>query len=141
MLTVLPIRYVADVDASRRFYAGLGLAVQPDSGLTVWAQLAADAGALGIHDAAASQGRPPGTVELGFVTDESLDTVATAEATFRSHRPDRCAFPRSPGRAGGGPARPDPRDLAGPRAGGLQSGHGQPWSLLLRRRFVRRRVR
>lgn len=76
MLTALPIRYVADVEASRRFYAGLGLHPGEDNGLSVWSQLNADAGAVGIHDAAVSKGRPPGTVELGFATDESLETVA-----------------------------------------------------------------
>ncbi|MFJ8745207.1 VOC family protein [Embleya sp. NPDC127516] len=76
MLTVLPIRYVTDVDASRRFYAGLGLAFRPELSVDVWAQLSADAGALGIHDAAVSKGRPPGTVELGFATDERLEDVA-----------------------------------------------------------------
>ncbi|WP_406309186.1 VOC family protein [Streptomyces sp. NBC_00623] len=76
MLTVLPIRYVADVAASRHFYAGLGLIFQPDVSVDVWAQLAADAGAVGIHDAAVSQGRPPGTTELGFATDERLEDIA-----------------------------------------------------------------
>lgn len=41
-----------------------------------WVQLSAGAGAVGIHDAAVSQGRPPGTTELGFTTDEPLETVA-----------------------------------------------------------------
>ncbi|MFD7944522.1 VOC family protein [Streptomyces sp. NPDC059744] len=76
MLTVLPIRYVADVEASRHFYAGLGLIFQPDVSVNVWAQLAADAGAVGIHDATVSQGRPPGTTELGFTTDERLEDIA-----------------------------------------------------------------
>ncbi|WP_067845497.1 VOC family protein [Nocardia lijiangensis] len=76
MLTVLPIRYVADVEASRKFYAGLGLADRPQGSLTVWAQLDAEAGAVGIHDAAVSKGRPPGTVELGFSTDENLDAIS-----------------------------------------------------------------
>ena len=76
MLTVLPIRYVADVEASRHFYAGLGLICRPDLSVDVWAHLAAGAGALGIHDAAVSQGRPPGTTELGFSTDEKLEDIA-----------------------------------------------------------------
>ncbi|WP_328392094.1 VOC family protein [Nocardia sp. NBC_00416] len=77
MLTALPIRYVADVEESRRFYAGLGLRPGNDTGLSVWTQLDADAGAVGIHDASVSKGRPPGAVELGFATDEPLETVAT----------------------------------------------------------------
>ncbi|MFI6860053.1 VOC family protein [Streptomyces sp. NPDC050421] len=76
MLTVLPIRYVAEVDASRLFYEGLGLVFQPDGSVDVWAQLAAGAGAVGIHDAAVSQGRPAGTTELGLATDEKLEDVA-----------------------------------------------------------------
>ncbi|GAA5049961.1 VOC family protein [Streptomyces similanensis] len=76
MLTVLPIRYVADVAASRRFYAGLGLGVRQEPGEAVWVRLTAAAGAVGIHDAAVSKGRPPGTTELGFATEESLEEVA-----------------------------------------------------------------
>lgn len=64
MLTVLPIRYVADVAASRRFYTGLGLALRPDLSVDVWVHLSAGAGAVGIHDA------------LGFTTDEPLEAVA-----------------------------------------------------------------
>ncbi|WP_406291921.1 VOC family protein [Embleya sp. NBC_00896] len=67
---------MADVDASRRFHTGLGLALRPEPSVDVWAQLSADAGALGIHDAAVSKGRPPGTVELGFATEERLEDVA-----------------------------------------------------------------
>ncbi|MFI1247277.1 hypothetical protein ACH4TY_11280 [Streptomyces anulatus] len=55
MLTVLPIRYVADVAASRRFYTGLGLALRTDLSMDVWAHLSAGAGAVGIPDAAVSQ--------------------------------------------------------------------------------------
>ncbi|WTX00772.1 VOC family protein (plasmid) [Streptomycetaceae bacterium NBC_01309] len=76
MLTVLPIRYVADVEASRKFYAGLGLVFQAELSVDVWAQLTADAGAVGIHDAAVSKGKAPGTVELGLATDEKLEDVA-----------------------------------------------------------------
>ncbi|MFE5919228.1 VOC family protein [Streptomyces sp. NPDC056468] len=76
MLTVLPIRYVADVDASRKFYAGLGLNVRQEPGAAVWVRLAAAAGAVGIHAAAVSQGRSPGTTELGFTTNEPLAQVA-----------------------------------------------------------------
>lgn len=76
MLTVLPIRYVADVAATRAFYAGLGLVTSPGEAGDVWALLTADASALGVHGAAHSQGRAPGTVELGLLTDEPLDDVA-----------------------------------------------------------------
>ncbi len=76
MLTILPIRYVADVEVTRRFYAGLGLRIDPMASLEVFAYLHADAGGLGVHDAGASKGRPPGTVELGFTTDEKLEDLA-----------------------------------------------------------------
>ncbi|MEU4312166.1 VOC family protein [Nocardia sp. NPDC024068] len=76
MLTVLPIRYVADMAASRRFYEGLGLTYRAEGSVEVWAQLDAPAGAVGIHDAAVSKGRPPGTVELGFSTDQRLEDVS-----------------------------------------------------------------
>jgi catechol 2,3-dioxygenase-like lactoylglutathione lyase family enzyme len=76
MLTVQPIRYVADVEASRKFYEGLGLELDAGATFSVWAQLRADAGAVGIHDAAASKGRKPGTAELQLVTDEKLEDVA-----------------------------------------------------------------
>ena len=76
MLTVLPIRYVADVEVSRAFYEGLGLHFEVDASAAVWAQLRGDGGVVGIHDAAASKGRKPGTAELGFVTDEKLEVVA-----------------------------------------------------------------
>jgi catechol 2,3-dioxygenase-like lactoylglutathione lyase family enzyme len=76
MLTVLPIRYVADVEACREFYAGLGLALDPEGSLDVWAQLSGDAGAVGLHDFRVSKGRPAGSVELGFATDEKLEVVA-----------------------------------------------------------------
>lgn len=75
MLTVLPIRYVADVEATRRFYEGLGLTFRADISVGVWAQLEAAAGGVGIHDAAVSKGRPVGAVELGFATDEPLEDV------------------------------------------------------------------
>ncbi|WP_040773029.1 VOC family protein [Nocardia pneumoniae] len=77
MLTVLPIRYVSDVEACRKFYAGLGLAFDANASLDVWAQLSADAGAVGLHDFTVSKGRPAGSVELGFATDEKLEVVAS----------------------------------------------------------------
>ncbi|MFJ9818632.1 VOC family protein [Streptomyces sp. NPDC101151] len=84
MLTVLPIRYVADVEASRRFYEGLGLAYRRDVSVPVWAHLDAAAGAVGVHDAAASKGRLPGTVELGFTTGQRLEDVS-AQLTERGY--------------------------------------------------------
>lgn len=76
MLTVLPIRYVADLEASTRFYEGLGLRFEKDASFDVWSQFSAGAGAVGIHDAAASKTHEAGAVGLGFVTDEPVDTIA-----------------------------------------------------------------
>lgn len=76
MLTVLPIRYVADMDACRKFYAGLGLVFESHASLDIWAQLSADAGAVGLHDFRVSKGRAAGSVELGFATDEKLEVIA-----------------------------------------------------------------
>jgi catechol 2,3-dioxygenase-like lactoylglutathione lyase family enzyme len=77
MLTVQPIRYDADVETSCKFYEGLGLEFDAEGSFSVWVQLRANAGeAVGIHDAAASKGRKPGTAELEFVTDEKLEDVA-----------------------------------------------------------------
>ncbi|WP_330228017.1 VOC family protein [Nocardia sp. NBC_00508] len=77
MLTVLPIRYVSDVEACRKFYAGLGLVFDSNASLDIWAQLSADAGAVGLHDFTVSKGRPAGSVELGFATDEKLEVVGS----------------------------------------------------------------
>ncbi|MFQ6398817.1 VOC family protein [Nocardia sp. KC 131] len=77
MLTVLPIRYVSDVQACRKFYAGLGLVFDSNASLDVWAQLSADAGAVGLHAFTVSKGRPAGSVELGFATDEKLEIVGS----------------------------------------------------------------
>ncbi|MFI7062629.1 VOC family protein [Kribbella sp. NPDC050124] len=84
MLTVLPIRYVADVEASRTFYEGLGLTYRADVSVPVWAHLDAPAGAVGIHDFTVSKGKPIGTVELGFATDERLEDVS-ARLTDRGY--------------------------------------------------------
>lgn len=76
MLTVIPIRYTADFEATRAFYAGLGLQLDAPSSLNIWAQLDADAGALGVHDVCASKGRKAGMTELAFATDEKLEELA-----------------------------------------------------------------
>jgi hypothetical protein len=87
MLTVIPIRYTADFEATRAFYAGLGLHPDTPSSLNIWTRLDADAGALGIHDAAASKGRPPGMTELALATDEKLETLA-ARLAAKGYKPE-----------------------------------------------------
>jgi catechol 2,3-dioxygenase-like lactoylglutathione lyase family enzyme len=67
---------VKDIEASRRFYEELGLALDAGASFSVWAQFNSDAGALGLHDAAASKGKAPGSAELALGTDERLEDVA-----------------------------------------------------------------
>jgi catechol 2,3-dioxygenase-like lactoylglutathione lyase family enzyme len=76
MFKVMTIRYVKDIEVSRRFYEELGLTLDADSSFSVWAQFNADAGALGLHDAAASKGKASGSAELSLATDERLESVA-----------------------------------------------------------------
>lgn len=87
MLTVIPIRYTADFEATRDFYAGLGLNLDSPSSLSIWARFDADAGALGVHDAGASKGRPPGMTELAFATDEKLEELA-ARLSAKGYAPE-----------------------------------------------------
>lgn len=87
MLTVVPIRYTADFEATRAFYAGLGLQLDASSSLSVWARLDADAGALGVHDVGASKGRPAGMTELAFATDERLEDLA-ARLAAKGYAPE-----------------------------------------------------
>jgi catechol 2,3-dioxygenase-like lactoylglutathione lyase family enzyme len=72
----MTIRYVKDLEASTRFYENLGLALDEASSFSVWTQFNADAGALGLHDAAASKGKAPGSAELALATDERLEAIA-----------------------------------------------------------------
>ncbi|MDR1068848.1 MAG: VOC family protein [Clostridiales Family XIII bacterium] len=73
----MTIRYVQDIEASKRFYENLGLAFDEAASFPVWAQFNADAGALGLHDVAASKGKAPGSAELALATDERLEAIAT----------------------------------------------------------------
>lgn len=94
----MPIRYVRDMDAARRFYEALGLTLDfvsrpPRRGPSAWAELRGDGGGLALHhappeaepsDARPSEARlseaqphdtrPPG-VELSFEADEPLEQV------------------------------------------------------------------
>lgn len=76
MIRVTPIRFVADIEAARRFYAVLGLEFALASRPGNWAELTSDTGALGLHTAATAVDRTPGDVELSFTTDEDLETLA-----------------------------------------------------------------
>lgn len=72
------IRYAADVDAFRRFYEALGLAVtfasrENRQGVVVWTEFASQ-GVLAVHAADAASGGGSGT-ELAFEADEALEAV------------------------------------------------------------------
>ncbi|ANZ40162.1 hypothetical protein BBK82_33155 [Lentzea guizhouensis] len=72
-MRVVPIRYTADVAASRRFYLALGLAEGARSRPGTWVELPAAEGMLALHSA---KDVAPGTCELAFETDEPLEDVA-----------------------------------------------------------------
>lgn len=76
-MRITPIRFVRDVEASRAFYAVLGLAERTEATSGTWADLNAVGGSLGLHIA-----RHPGThddagaVALQFTSDEKLEPLA-----------------------------------------------------------------
>lgn len=77
-MTPMPIRYVHDVDAARRFYEALGLRLDfasrpPRRGPTMWVELGGERGALALHHA--PPGSQPSPVELAFVAGEPLEKV------------------------------------------------------------------
>jgi catechol 2,3-dioxygenase-like lactoylglutathione lyase family enzyme len=69
---VLPIRYCADMEASARFYAALGLELGAATRPGGWRELPAAAGLLALHRAAAGEA---GACELAFEADEPLEAV------------------------------------------------------------------
>jgi hypothetical protein len=86
-MKVMPIRYSADVEASVRFYAALGLeagvsdtpprgpqAHRAVSRPRVWVEMPATAGVLAIHHAPADEA---GVCELAFESEEPLEAVVT----------------------------------------------------------------
>lgn len=76
-MRVMPIRYVADVAASERFYAALGLAPDTTSRSGNWSELTGAGGLVALHAlAAAANPHTAGDVELCLVTDEPLEAVA-----------------------------------------------------------------
>ena len=75
-MRITPIRFVHDVDASRAFYAALGLAERTEATSGTWAELHADGGRLGLHIAAMpSTHHDAGAVALQFTSDERLDPL------------------------------------------------------------------
>ena len=75
-MKVMPIRYVADMSASAKFYAALGLAGGDESRSGNWIELQGSSGLLGLHIARSSEQDVPGAVELSFVADDPLEQVA-----------------------------------------------------------------
>ena len=75
-MKVMPIRYVADMESSARFYTALGLAARGGSRSGNWAELGAGGGLLALHSVRSSLGDQPGNVELSFETEEPLEAVA-----------------------------------------------------------------
>lgn len=77
----MPIRYVRDVEAARRFYQALGLEVDftsrpPRRGPSVWHELRGVApAALALHRVDDADEHADTPVELAFVTDEPLEAV------------------------------------------------------------------
>jgi catechol 2,3-dioxygenase-like lactoylglutathione lyase family enzyme len=75
-MKVMPIRYVADVAASVRFYVALGLVQGDSSRPGDWTELNGSGGVLGVHAASNAEQDHPGGVELSFETDEELEVLA-----------------------------------------------------------------
>jgi catechol 2,3-dioxygenase-like lactoylglutathione lyase family enzyme len=75
-MKVMPIRYVADMAASARFYTALGLVPGDSSRSGNWTELNAVGGALALHTARTSEQDIPGRVELSFETQEPLEVLA-----------------------------------------------------------------
>jgi catechol 2,3-dioxygenase-like lactoylglutathione lyase family enzyme len=98
-MKVMPIRYVADMAASARFYEALGLKASDESRSGNWAELTASAGLLGLHATRTSSQDNPGRIELAFEADEPLEEVA-ARLTVAGYEPEPIvdeAFGRSLG--------------------------------------------
>jgi predicted enzyme related to lactoylglutathione lyase len=75
----VPIRYVRDMAAARRFYEALGLTHdystrQPRKGPAAWTELRGDGGYLALHHV--PDDAPERGVELSFTTTEPLENVA-----------------------------------------------------------------
>jgi catechol 2,3-dioxygenase-like lactoylglutathione lyase family enzyme len=73
-MKVMPIRYVADMSASAKFYTALGLVGGDDSRSGNWLELNGSGGLLGLHSVRTSAPDGPG-VELSFEADEPLEKI------------------------------------------------------------------
>jgi catechol 2,3-dioxygenase-like lactoylglutathione lyase family enzyme len=75
-MKVMPIRYVADMAASTRFYEALGLTAGDQSRSGNWVELPAAGGLLALHTARISQHDEPGAIELSFEASEPLEKIS-----------------------------------------------------------------
>ena len=71
-MKVMPIRYVADVAVSARFYAALGLIPGDSSRSGNWTELNGSGGMLALHAARAAEQDRPGRIELSFETQGAV---------------------------------------------------------------------
>lgn len=75
-MKLMPILFVDDVDAARRFFSVLGLAAEAVGRTGGWVELAAGGGTLGLHTVAqVEKPRRPGECTLSLVADEPLEAV------------------------------------------------------------------
>jgi catechol 2,3-dioxygenase-like lactoylglutathione lyase family enzyme len=75
-MKVMPIRYVADMAASIRFYEVLGLDAGDQSRSGNWAELPAAGGMVALHTALTSENIGPGEIELSFEAEEPLEKIS-----------------------------------------------------------------
>ncbi|HEY3503683.1 MAG TPA: hypothetical protein VGN37_12970 [Actinocatenispora sp.] len=75
-MRLMPILFVRDVTAARRFFAVLGLRTDATGRAGGWIELAGDGGLLGLHTVTdTDEPRRPGECALSFVADEPLEAV------------------------------------------------------------------
>jgi catechol 2,3-dioxygenase-like lactoylglutathione lyase family enzyme len=88
-MKVMPIRFVADMEETERFYGALGLTAGRRGRTPGWTEMAAAGGLVGLHSAKGGDPpRTPGTVELVLVADETLEEVARRlDAAGYDHEP------------------------------------------------------
>jgi hypothetical protein len=76
-MKVMPIRYVADINASQRFYAVLGLDPDLSSRSGNWSELVAGGGILALHSQRQAATPDESMLELCFVTEEPLEALVS----------------------------------------------------------------
>jgi catechol 2,3-dioxygenase-like lactoylglutathione lyase family enzyme len=97
----MPIRYVRDMDAARRFYQALGLTVEftsraPRRGPSKWVELRGEPGGLALHHLSDEQAPP--AVGLSFEAQEPLEDVV-ARLTAAGYEPHTAIVDEAYGRS------------------------------------------